>query len=313
MENVETITIKEVEAWVKENGPHPLLAGTLTKMRMLSQGLLEKAEFDKAARIHYCSVCVKNTVSKKGDMCKECLAENDGQRARELLEKKWQTLADALNDEAGCNVYEFNLEELEEGEKKGPDWKLNITREVKLDDDSTVTYTLKREDIYSGSGWSSRISGYAIRIHARPGEGATKLKRDFDSKDVAKHLHKRIAKIINEENQRVQNRESRRQREIKEQAAVKKDFPTAQGLVKIGDRYAAVIISRGFTYRAAPTFKGFYKLVVGRQKYNHSTILLGQREYKEFTSLKPVEIIKLIDTLSAYAEKAKENEDNRYK
>lgn len=216
----ELVQVSDIKAFNKGAKIHALQT-LINSCKELDQRLVNKADFIKARNAVECGICKKNVVVKmnlnENKLCASCQKQVDREKKKKaasvLLTNNWKQL-------------EKDLKELDDGyvflilnNAVTINDAVTIKRTVKLEKDDSITFSIYREALYSNSGFRSYSAGHALRIGSNKNEvEATRLKKDFHSKNVAKSLHKKIEKLVEEyklKHQRAKEKNSEKTKFIK--------------------------------------------------------------------------------------------------
>lgn len=232
METVNRNQVKMAYARTKKRAVKALY----DNMVALEQGLIAKAELDKAIAKLECEDC--GCEVKTGEtVCYSCESKRKAEGARKRLRNYWEVLCKELN---GFEK-RYELVENERG----------YARIIIKEKDGREICKIEREAVYS-SGYVSSSSSYALRIATSHSEiKANKLKKDFGAKGLAEALNKRCSELI----EKIMEARKEAAKEAKETDKVEKLIKKGFGDIKLEREYVAGSAHRRGYFTDAKVFK----------------------------------------------------------
>ena len=201
------VTISEVKKAYNELGKHSIKR-LINEMEALDQGKIQKDKLEEAKLANECNVCHK-VIPEGKSMCRDCEREERERLAENELDNKFEGLKDALNKFAGSEVYKV---------VKGG-YQTIIRRDVC--DEYCEIY---RDGISHRGGWS--IYKHALRIRTSDYSIKAKgLQKDFGDKNVAKNLHERCNKLLEEIGAKRLRYLAKQKKEENVDKGIRRDFP----------------------------------------------------------------------------------------
>lgn len=192
------VKIEDVKIFNNLKKSHALQV-VINHCKEMDQGLVHSKVFIDARNAIECSVCQRDVKTKENlnasGLCTFCQKQIDREKKEKEVEaklyKNWKQLEkDLIKLSSGYVLLKNN----------------KIKRTVSLEDGKDfVEFSIFREAVYGGSAWHQHVTGYALRIRSNHyGLESLRLKKDFSSKNVAKSLHSKIEKMVEEHENRLQ-------------------------------------------------------------------------------------------------------------
>ena len=279
------VTRAIVQKEAKDGTRTQALIKLLEKMNEYDQGKIERSAFEAARDAIECKECGKQMAAKtETGLCEPCRIKKEKEKRAEKAKKEEETKWIKLH---------HDLFQLDKRYKllypKDDTYDKSLRIEISKGEDHCTIY---REAIY-GSGYFARTKGHALRIHTNDYKiRADRLQRDFDSKDVAKHLHNKCNELFKKIQNERDHKLARAQKENTLATKIKKAFPDATEIQKVrsyprrGTSYLTGEISfktNGWTMK---TYDGEEFTVTLTRKFNPKDMKEFIKTVKTFDSKK---------------------------